>query len=55
MEPTRPPSVITCRRCARLIRRGASFRLLELLRAARFEIAMSVPLALEYEASYPWR
>jgi predicted nucleic acid-binding protein len=30
-------------------RRGASFRLLELLRAARFEIAMSVPLALEYE------
>ena len=30
-------------------RRGASFRLLELLRAKRFEIAMSVPLALEYE------
>ena len=30
-------------------RRGASFRLLELLRAERFEIAMSVPLALEYE------
>lgn len=30
-------------------RRGASFRLLELLRARRFEIAMSVPLALEYE------
>jgi predicted nucleic acid-binding protein len=30
-------------------RRGASFRLLELLRAGRFEIAMSVPLALEYE------
>jgi putative PIN family toxin of toxin-antitoxin system len=32
-------------------RRGASFRLLELLRAKRFEIAMSVPLALEYEAT----
>jgi predicted nucleic acid-binding protein len=31
-------------------RRGASFRLLELLRAGRFEIALSVPLALEYEA-----
>jgi putative PIN family toxin of toxin-antitoxin system len=31
-------------------RRGASFRLLELLRLERFEIAMSVPLALEYEA-----
>jgi putative PIN family toxin of toxin-antitoxin system len=30
-------------------RRGASFQLLELLRARRFEIAMSVPLALEYE------
>ena len=30
-------------------RRGASFRLLDLLRAGRFEIAMSVPLALEYE------
>jgi putative PIN family toxin of toxin-antitoxin system len=30
-------------------RRGASFRLLELLRVKRFEIAMSVPLALEYE------
>ncbi len=31
-------------------RRGASFRLLELLRAGRFEIAVSVPLVLEYEA-----
>lgn len=31
-------------------RRGASFRLLQLLRAGRFEIALSVPLALEYEA-----
>ena len=31
-------------------RRGASFRLLELLRAERFEVAMSVPLVLEYEA-----
>jgi putative PIN family toxin of toxin-antitoxin system len=31
-------------------RRGASFRLLQLLRAGRFEIAVSVPLALEYEA-----
>lgn len=30
-------------------RQGASFRLLELLRAGRFEIAISVPLALEYE------
>jgi predicted nucleic acid-binding protein len=31
-------------------RRGASFRLLQLLRAGRFEIALSVPLVLEYEA-----
>lgn len=31
-------------------RRGASFRTLELLRGGRFQIAMSVPLALEYEA-----
>ena len=31
-------------------RRGASFRLLQLLRNERFEIAVSVPLALEYEA-----
>ena len=31
-------------------RRGASFRLLQWLRAGRFEIAISVPLALEYEA-----
>ena len=31
-------------------RQGASFRLLELLRAQRFEIALSVPLALEYES-----
>lgn len=31
-------------------RRGASFRLLELLRAGAFEIAVSVPLAIEYEA-----
>lgn len=31
-------------------RRGASFRLLELLRDGRFEIAVSVPLAFEYEA-----
>ena len=31
-------------------RRGASFRLLKLLRVGRFEIAVSVPLALEYEA-----
>ena len=31
-------------------RRGASFRLLELLRAGRFQIAISVPLAFEYEA-----
>ncbi|MBM3508432.1 MAG: putative toxin-antitoxin system toxin component, PIN family [Alphaproteobacteria bacterium] len=30
-------------------RRGASFRLLELLRQKRFDIALSVPLALEYE------
>ena len=32
-------------------RRGASFRILELLREKRFEIAVSVPLALEYEAT----
>lgn len=31
-------------------RNGASFRLLQLLRAGRFQIAISVPLALEYEA-----
>ena len=31
-------------------RRGASFRVLQHLRAGRFEIALSVPLALEYEA-----
>lgn len=31
-------------------RRGASFRLLQLLRNKRFEIAVSVPLVLEYEA-----
>jgi predicted nucleic acid-binding protein len=31
-------------------RRGASFRLLQLLRAGRFQIVLSVPLALEYEA-----
>lgn len=30
-------------------RNGASFRLLELLRDDRFEVALSVPLALEYE------
>ena len=31
-------------------RQGASFRLLELLRDSQFEIAVSVPLVLEYEA-----
>ncbi len=31
-------------------RRGASFQLLRLLREGRFEVALSVPLALEYEA-----
>lgn len=31
-------------------RRGASFELLRVLRAGRFRIAISVPLALEYEA-----
>jgi predicted nucleic acid-binding protein len=31
-------------------RRGASFQLLKLLRAGRFEVALSVPLVLEYEA-----
>src|SRR6266545_850236 len=31
-------------------RRGASFRLLTLLRTGRFEIAVAVPLVLEYEA-----
>ena len=31
-------------------RRGASFRALTLLRAGKFDIAVSVPLVLEYEA-----
>lgn len=31
-------------------RRGASFKVLTLLRDKQFEIALSVPLALEYEA-----
>ena len=31
-------------------RNGASFRLLELLRGNRFEVALSVPLAFQYEA-----
>lgn len=31
-------------------RRGASFRLLELVGTGRFEIELSVPLALEYES-----
>ena len=31
-------------------RRGASFQIVTLLRAGRFEVALSVPLALEYEA-----
>lgn len=31
-------------------RRGASFRALTLLKASKFEIAVSVPLVLEYEA-----
>ena len=31
-------------------RRGASFQIVKLLRAGRFEVALSVPLALEYEA-----
>jgi len=31
-------------------RQGASFQLITLLRQARFEVALSVPLALEYEA-----
>jgi putative PIN family toxin of toxin-antitoxin system len=31
-------------------RRGASFALLELLRAGAFEVAISVPLVVEYEA-----
>lgn len=31
-------------------RQGASFRLVELLRAGAFETAISVPLAVEYEA-----
>lgn len=31
-------------------RRGASFQLMRLLRAGRFRVAISVPLALEYEA-----
>lgn len=32
-------------------RRGSSFRLLELLGERRFEIAISVPLAFEYESA----
>ena len=32
-------------------RQGASYRLLEMLRAGQFEIAVSVPLAFEYEAA----
>ena len=32
-------------------RQGASFRVLELLRAGAFEIAVSTPLAVEYEAA----
>ena len=32
-------------------RQGASFRLLELLRHGQFEIAVSVPLVLEYETA----
>lgn len=31
-------------------RRGASFQIVSLLREGRFEVALSVPLALEYEA-----
>lgn len=31
-------------------RRGASFQVLKSLRAGHFEVALSVPLALEYEA-----
>jgi len=31
-------------------RRGASFRVLELLAAEKFQVAVSVPLVLEYEA-----
>ena len=31
-------------------RNGASFRLLRLLRESRFEVALSVPLAFQYEA-----
>ena len=31
-------------------KRGASFQLVKLLRAGRFEVALSVPLSLEYEA-----
>ena len=30
-------------------KRGASFQLIKLLRRGRFEVALSVPLALEYE------
>jgi predicted nucleic acid-binding protein len=32
-------------------RRGASFRLLELLGSGKFELSVSVPLVLEYEAA----
>ncbi len=32
-------------------RRGASFRLIELLREGAYEIAVTIPLAVEYEAA----
>jgi predicted nucleic acid-binding protein len=32
-------------------RKGASFRLLSIMGAGKFELAISVPLILEYEAS----
>ncbi|MBN2303086.1 MAG: putative toxin-antitoxin system toxin component, PIN family [Anaerolineae bacterium] len=36
---------------ALMSRRGASFRLLELVGTGRFEVSVSVPLVLEYESS----
>lgn len=44
MEPTRATG------CAIMSLRRAAFRLLELLRDGQFETAVSVPLALGYEA-----
>lgn len=46
----RPGACATVLVAALRSRRGASFRLLELLRKERLQIAVSVPLVFEYEA-----